>query len=129
MRMTRSVMSSAMPVLRGVATVGWIMLAGCVGEGVVPTHLEQRSIAIGIPEDHAAAALLYQQKANQLEHDAARLEQQALGLSSYEDPKGFLRAALRTAAQTLRQEALEMARLHAAHSDMAQSVVGKREPQ
>ncbi len=127
--MTRSVMGSAMQVLRGVATVVWVMLAGCAGDGVIPTHVEKRSVANGIAEDHVAAALLYQQKAKQLERDAARLEQQAQGVSLYEDPKGFRRDALRTAAQTLRQEALEMERLHAAHSDMVQSVIGKQQPQ
>lgn len=127
--MTRSVMSSAMQVLGGVATVGWIILAGCAGNGVIPTPLEKRSIANGIAEDHIAAAMVYQQKANQLKSDADRLEQQAQGVSLYEDPKGFRRDALRTAAQTLRQEASEMEQLHAAHSDMVQSVIGKQQPQ
>jgi len=129
MRMTRSVMSSAMQVLRGVAAVGWVMLVGCAGDGVIPTHLENRSVANGIAEDHVAAALLYQQKANQLERDAARLEQQAQGVSLYEDPKGFRRDALRTTAQALRQEASKMEQLNAAHSGMVQSVIGKQQPQ
>lgn len=127
--MTRSVMSSAMQVLKVVATVGWVMLAGCAGHGVIPTHLEKRSVANGIAEDHVAAALLYQQKSNQLKSDAARLEQQAEGVTLHEDPKGFRRDALRTAAQTLRQEALEMEQLYAAHSDMVQRVTGKQQPQ
>ena len=127
--MTRNVMGSAMQVLRGVTAVGWVMLAGCVGDGVMPTHLEKRSVSNGIAEDHVAAALLYQQKAKQLERDAARLEQQAQNVSLYEDPKGFRRNALRTAAQTLRQEASEMEQLHAAHSDLVQSVIGKQQPQ
>ncbi len=57
------------------------------------------------------------------------LEPQAQGVSLYEDPKGFRRDALRTAAQRLRQEASEMEPLHAAHSDMVQSVIGKQHPQ
>lgn len=127
--MIGSVMGSAMQVLKVVATVVWVMLAGCAGDGAIPTHLEKRSVANGITEDHVAAALLYQQKADQLKSDAARLEQQAEGVTIHEDPKGFRRDALRTAAQTLRQEALEMEQLHAAHAGMVQSVTGKQQPQ
>lgn len=122
-------MSSAMQVLRGVATVGWVMLAGCAGDGVISTHLEKRFVANRIAEDHIAAALFYQQRANQLERDAARLEQQAQGVGLYEDPKGFRRDALRTTAQTRRQEASEMEQLNAAHYEKAQSVIGKQQPQ
>lgn len=122
-------MNSAMQVLRAVTTVGWVMLAGCAGNGVTPIPLEKRITANGIVDDHIAAAMAYQQKANQLKSDADRLEQQAQGITVYEDPKGFRRDALRTAAQTLRQEAAEMEQFNAAHSGKAQTMMGKQPPQ
>jgi hypothetical protein len=122
-------MGSAMQMLSGVATIAWVTLAGCAGDGTIPIHLKKRSVANGIAEDHVAATLLYQQKANQLKSDAARLEQQAEGVTIHEDPKGFRRDALRTAAQTLRQEALEMEQLYAAYTGMVQSVTGKQQSQ
>lgn len=122
-------MGSAMQAITGLFTVWWVILAGCAGNGVTPTHMEQRFAVNGTAEDHVAAALLYQQKAEQLRSDAARLEQQAEGVTSHQDPKGFRRGALRTAAQTLRQEAVEMEQLHTSHTEMVQSVAGKQQPQ
>ncbi|HQR16007.1 MAG TPA: hypothetical protein PLZ37_15705 [Nitrospira sp.] len=115
--------------IQGVTIVVWIMSAGCASDYATPTRLETRSVANGIAEDHVAASRLYRQKANQLTSDVVRLEQQAERVSSHEDSKGFRRDALRTAAQTLRQEALEVEQLHAAHSAMVQSVIGKQQPQ
>lgn len=117
------------PALWRIVAAGWVMLAGCASDGMVSTQTETRFVLNGTAEDHAAAALVYQRKANQLEREAARLEQQAQGVSLYEDPKGFRRDALRTAAQRLRQDALEMGQLHVARSAMVQSVVGKQQTQ
>jgi hypothetical protein len=122
-------MGSAMQVITGLITVGWVILAGCAGNRVAPTHLEKRAVVNEATEDHVAVALLYQQKADQLRSDATRLEHQAEGVTSYQDPKGFRRGALRTAAQTLRQEAVEMEQLYAAHAGMVQNVTGKQQPQ
>lgn len=127
--MTRSMMNSGMQVLSAAAAVGWVMLSGCAGDGVISTHLEKRLVTNGIADDHIAAALLYQQKANQLESDAARLEQQGKSIGLHEDPKGFRRDAFRTTAQTRRQEASEMEQLYAAHFGKAQTVIGKQQQQ
>lgn len=127
--MTRSMMNSGMQVLSAAAAVGWVMLSGCAGDGVISTHLEKRLVTNGIADDHIAAALLYQQKANQLESDAARLEQQGKSIGLHEDPKGFRRNAFRTTAQTRRQEASEMEQLYAAHFGKAQTVIGKQQQQ
>jgi hypothetical protein len=102
------------------------MLAGCAGDGATPIPSVKRLTANEMVDDHIAAAMAYQEKANQLRTDADRLEQQAQGISVYEDPKGFRRNALRTTVETLRQEAAEMEQFNAAHSGKAQTMMGKQ---
>jgi hypothetical protein len=121
-------MNSLRQGLSVVAVAGWIMLTGCAGNGAIPTNLEKLLGANGTADDHIAAAMLYQQKAEQLAGDAAQFEQQRKNIGLHEDLKGFRRAALRTAAQTRRQEAAEMEQLYAAHVGKAQTMMGKQQP-
>jgi hypothetical protein len=95
--------------------------AGCtaLGDGVLPGRLE------GSRMDSARTALLYEQKAELALAEAARYEQEAAAIQSIEDPKGFRREALTTAAKERRHEADEMQRMYASHQTQAQIMTGQ----
>ena len=99
-------------------------LIGC--SGVSATQLESTLISNGSAEDHMAAAILYQTKAQQLETEAVRYETQVSKIGLHEDPKGFRRGALKIAGQENRNAAKQMQELYAAHVEKAQTMYGKK---
>jgi len=107
-----------------VATVAFV---GCAA--VLPTHLEDTLASSGSADDHRAAAMLYQTKAQQLETVAVRYETQVSTIRLHEDPKGFRRGALKIAGQENRNAAKQMQELYAAHVEKAQTLYGKKIPE
>lgn len=99
------------------------------GDQVLPPQLERRIASNATAEDHLAAALLYQQEARLASSEATQYEQAAASIRAIEDPKGFRRAALMTAAQTHQHYAGEMQQLYAAHQTKADTMMGKHQPQ
>ncbi len=106
--------------------IGFLGLTGC--GTVLPGHLESKLASNGNADDHMAAAMLYQNKANELDAKADRYEKLASAIGGYEDPKGFRRGALTTAAQENRQQAKRMELLYAEHFEKAQVMYGKKSP-
>lgn len=101
-------------------------LIGCTG--VFATQVESTLGPNAGADDHMAAAMLYQTKAQQLAAEADRYEAEASKIGPYEDPKGFRRAGLRTAAQEKRGEANQLEGLYAVHYEKAQTMHGKKSP-
>ena len=101
-------------------------LAGC--SGVLPAVLDEKLASGGTADDHLAAAIVYQNKARELEAEAAEYETQVpkAGLSG--DSKGFHHEALRMAAQQKRHDAQQMRELYASHLAQAQTLYGKTQP-
>ena len=114
-------------VLGTLSLVGLLTLAGC--SGVLSTTLEEKLAAGGTADDHLAAAMLYQAKAREFEANAAQFETALSKIGPYQDTKGFLRAAWRSAAQENRYEAKQMQQLYATHLAQAQALHGKVQPQ
>jgi len=83
----------------------------------------------GTANEHLAAAMLYQTKAQALEAEAADFKAVASKIGHYEDTKGFRRGALTMAAQQKQSEAKEMQQLYATHMRQANSLHGKVQPQ
>lgn len=83
----------------------------------------------GTADDHVAAAMLYLQKAKQVQTQAEQYQAVASTIKPLEDPKGIRRSGLITAAQTRRNDAAELQQLYAAHYDKAQTLLGKQQPQ
>jgi hypothetical protein len=104
---------------------------GCslAGDQVLPAHLESRISSHATADDHLAAALLYQQEAQVAKTEADKYEQAAASIKPIEDPKGFRRSALMTAAQEQRGRAHEMQQLYATHEAKAQTMLGQQQPQ
>jgi hypothetical protein len=115
----------------GVATIAMLGVTGCSASGhrVLPEQLESRvsDMEQATADDHMAAALLYQQRAQSLEKAANDYERKAASLNQHEDPKGFRRSALKTAAQTNYHAAAEMQQLYAEHLLQAETMMGKRD--
>ena len=104
-------------------------LIGC--SGVAATQLDS-SLASNESEsadDHMAAAMLYQSKAQQLAAEADRYEATASKIGPYEDPKGFRRGGLTTAGQEKRNAARQMDELYAVHFEKAQTMYGMTKPE
>jgi hypothetical protein len=109
-----------------------IGFVGCsfAGNQVLPEDLENRvSSSSGTADDHLAAALLYQQQAQSAKTEAEKYEHAAASIKQVEDPKGFRRSALLTAAQERRKAADEMQQLYATHEAKAQTMLGKQQLQ
>ncbi len=83
----------------------------------------------GTADDHIAAAMLYLQKAKQVQTQADAYQAVASTIKPLEDPKGIRRSGLMTAAQTRRNDAAELQQLYAAHYEKAQTLLGKQQPQ
>ncbi len=81
--------------LAALPLAGLLGLVGC--SGVTATQPESTLASNGNADDHRAAAMLYQSKAQQLEGEADRYEAAASKIGPYEDPKGFRRGGLVTA--------------------------------
>lgn len=74
-----------------------LLSIGCTsaGDRVLPLELENRLAANGSPDDHKAAADLYQQEAQRLETEATKSEVRAARLERMAiDPKGVQRSLL-----------------------------------
>lgn len=125
----KTVVRGGMAALMLVAT-GWV-LSGCSigGQQILPAQLENRVAKDGTSDDHLAAALLYQQQAHRAKTEADKYTQAAASIRPIEDPKGFRRGALMTAAQTHQQYAGEMQQLYATHQTKADTMMGKQQPQ
>jgi hypothetical protein len=91
---------------------------------VLPPILEERLESTDNADDHLAAAMVYQDKARELEAEAVEFETVASKIGPYEDTKGFRRTALMTAAQEKRHRAKQMQQLYAAHLEKGQSLPG-----
>lgn len=120
-------MVSAIFLLMPMAGVG----CSIATDQVLPAQLEGRvsSPTGGTADDHLAAALLYQQQSRLAKTEAGKYEQVAASIRAIEDPKGFRRSALMTAAQENRRTADEMQQLYALHEAKAQTMLGKQQPQ
>ncbi len=132
-RITETVVTAGSPL--GLATLvfvaaGWAV-TGCAvaGEGILPGQLESRIAKDGTADDHLAAALLYQKEAQRAQAEANKYAKAAASIKPIEDPKGFRRGALLTAAQTHEKYAGEMQQLYAAHQTKAETMMGKQQPQ
>lgn len=101
-------------------------LIGC--SGVFATQPDDLLASNASADDHMAAATLYQSKAQQLSAEADRYEAEASKIGPYEDPKGFRRGGLTTAAQEKRGAAGHMQELYAAHLEKAQTMYGMKKP-
>jgi hypothetical protein len=77
--------------------------------------LEERLASSGSADDHLAAAMIYQNKAQELEAEAVEFETAASKIGHYEDSKGFRRGALMTAAQEKRHRAKQLQELYTSH--------------
>ncbi|MGA6826941.1 hypothetical protein ACO9S2_04915 [Nitrospira sp. NS4] len=103
----------------GLLATSWA-LAGCAEMGAA-----QVANQVGAPataEDHLAAALMYEKQAQQLELEALKFEEETARITTYEDPKGFRRSALRIAAQRCRKEISELNDLAAKHREKAEKL-------
>lgn len=105
--------------------------SGCsiAGERVLPGQLESRIASNGTADDHLAAALLYLKEAQRAQAEANKYKHAAASIRPIEDPKGFRRSALLTAAQEHEKYAGEMQQLYAAHQTKAETMMGKHQPQ
>jgi hypothetical protein len=113
--------------LAGFPLAALVGLIGC--SGVTATQLDGRLASNASADDHMAAAMLYQSKAQQLAAEADRYEATASQIGPYEDPKGFRRGGLVTAAQSKRGAAGRMQELSAVHSEKAQTMYGMMKPE
>src|SRR4029078_13341190 len=89
--------------------VGLLSFTG--GSGVLPSTLQEKLETTRNEEDHLAAAMLYQDKARELEAEAVKYET-AASKTGPNDSKGFQHAALLNAAQQKRADAKEMQELY-----------------
>jgi hypothetical protein len=106
--------------------MGLLSFSGC--SEVLPATLQEKLATTGNEEDHLAAAMLYQNKARELEAEAVKYET-AASKTGPNDSKGFQHAALLNAAQQKRADAKEMQELYVTHFKEAQSLHGKAQPQ
>ena len=114
-------------VLAMLPLLGLLGLTGC--SSVLPANLEAKLVSNATAEDHLAAAMLYQNKARELEAEAIQFETAVSKVSSYADTKGFHRAALRGAAQEKRYGATQMQQLYVQHLGQARALYGKTQPE
>jgi hypothetical protein len=114
----------ALPLL---GLLGLLGLTGC--STVLPEDLKSKLASEGSADDHMAAAMLYKNKAQQLEAQAKQYETEAANISVLEDTKGFRRRALEVAAEENRNKAKQMNELYAAQLEKAQTMYGKKSPE
>ncbi len=118
MTMTSKWMLSAMFLLMPLGNVG----CSLAENQILPAQLESRIASNATAEDHLAAARIYQQQAQRLEADAATYARQGESIKPLEDPKGFRRSALKTAAQERQRQANEMLQLVTEHQRKAETL-------
>jgi hypothetical protein len=114
-------------VLAMLSLLGLFGLTGC--STVLPATLETKLASNATAEDHLAAAMLYQNKARELEAEAIQFETAVSKVGSYGDTKGFHRAALRGATQEKRYGATQMQQLYVQHLGQARALYGKTQPE
>lgn len=119
--------TSTYSVLAALPLAALLGLIGC--SGVFATQPEDLLASNASADDHMAAAMLYQTKAQQLATEAVRYETQVSKIRLHEDPKGFRRGALKIAGQENRNAAKQMQELYAAHVEKAQTMYGKKIPE
>ena len=83
----------------------------------------------GTADEHRGAALVYRERARQLEAEAAQYAREAAIVKSLEDTKGFRRGALKMAAGSLQKQADEMQQLSANHLKQADSMTAHQKVQ
>lgn len=111
-------------------TKAWVMPGySFAGERLVPQIQGRFASTTNTAEDHHAAALLYQQGAKRAQTEANRFIQTAASIRPIEDPKGFRRSALMTAAQEHQADARELQQLYAEHQTRAETTLGRQQPQ
>jgi hypothetical protein len=112
-------------------TTGWVMPGySLAGEHMLAGQLGSRlASTTGTADDHRAAALLYQEEAKRAQADVNQYTQTAASIRSIEDPKGFRRSALMTAAQEHQKYAREMQQFFAEHQTKAKTMLSKQQPQ
>jgi hypothetical protein len=99
------------------------------GERVVPQRQDRVALTTSTAEDNRAAVLLYQQGATRARTEANRYRQTAASVRPIEDPKGFRRNALMTAAQEQQANARELQQLYVEHQARAETTLGNQQPQ
>jgi hypothetical protein len=100
-----------------------VLMASCVS--VQPAQLGRSLGAQTNAEEYRIAALLYQQESARLQVEAQRYQQEAMTLRHEEDPKGYRRAGLLTAATETRKQAAELHKLAGLHHQQALTVNGQ----
>jgi hypothetical protein len=118
---------SIVGVLAMLPLVAGLTLAGY--SGAQSATLQEKLVASPAPDDHLAAARMYQNEARELEAEAVEYETAVSKITPYQDSKGFHHGALRIAAQGKRHEAKQMQELYASHLAQAQALHGKLAPQ
>lgn len=111
------------------ATIGGLIGCSLAADRVLPAPLESRVASNGNADDHMTAAMLYQQEAQRRAAEVIQYEQEAAAIQPIEDPKGFRRSGLLTAAHSSRAQAADMLQLYAEHYTKAQTLTGKQPPQ
>lgn len=89
---------------------------------------ESSTLAHASAEDHLAAALLYLERAQQLELEALKYEQEAEHIEPLEDTKGFRREALRITAAAHRRDAQTLRNLADREQGLATTTSQDRSP-
>ena len=92
------------------------------GDQILSSDLVSRVSSQGTADEHRGAALVYRERARQLEAEAAQYAREAAGIKSLEDTKGFRRGALKMAAGSLQSQADEMKQLSINHQKQADSM-------
>jgi hypothetical protein len=107
----------------------WVMPGySFAGDRVFPQIQDRSASTTSTAEDHRAAALLYQQGAKQARTEANRYTQTAASVRPIEDPKGFRRSALMTAAQQQQSDARDLQKLYAEHQTRGETTLSKQQP-
>ena len=82
----------------------------------------------GTADEHRGAAIIYRERARELEAEAAQYAREAAD-TSLQDSKGFRRGALKMAAGSLQRQADEMQQLSANHLKQADSMTAHQKVQ
>lgn len=104
-------------------TIAYFVSAGLAFAGCAEmdsSHMVAHTDAALTVDDHLEAALMYEKQAKQLELEALKFEDEHARITTYEDPKGFRRSALKIAAQRCRKEVAELNDLAAQHRQKAE---------
>lgn len=107
-------------VMVGCLVAANVALSGCVEMGA--SHPATKVEGPATAEDHLVAALMYEKRAQQLELEALKFEEETARITIHEDSKGFRRSALRTAAQSCRKEVSELKDLARQHRQKAEGL-------